>query len=93
MALALGNLLLALSDVMAGAGRILAPRPAYWAIAGVATSLLAAALLIPVLSAMFQMRLPSASLLGASVAVAILAGGWPMVAARLSPPRNGVVHG
>ena len=83
-ALVLGNLALALSDAMSGGGRLFAPyRRVYWLIAGIAVTLLSAAIFIPTAAAMFKVSPPPPKLLALAIGVAILAGGWSVATTRL----------
>ncbi|HET6970145.1 MAG TPA: HAD-IC family P-type ATPase [Phenylobacterium sp.] len=84
-ALVVGNLVLALANAMSGEGRLLAPhRRIYWLIAAAASLLLAIVLLAPAAAAMFEVVRPDARLLAIGVAVAVVAGGWLGIAARLA---------
>jgi P-type Ca2+ transporter type 2C len=83
-ALVVGNLVLALADVMSGEGRLFAPhRRSYALIAGAATLLLAIVMLVPGAETMFQMRLPGAGLMFGALALSIAAAGWWAVVRRL----------
>jgi Ca2+-transporting ATPase len=83
-ALVAGNLTLALADASGGgAGEEGARRGAFWFIAAVTALVLAAALFVPPVAALFKFETPSATWIAAALIGALAAGGWPAVAARL----------
>jgi Ca2+-transporting ATPase len=83
-ALVAGNLTLALADASGGgAGEEGARRGAFWFIAAVTALVLAAALFLPPVAALFKFETPSATWIAAALIGALAAGGWPAVAARL----------
>lgn len=76
LALALGNLVLALTD-SAGSWRLFAPhRRIYWAITAFVLSALCVILLVPQASALFAVELPRPAVLALAVAAAVVGGGW-----------------
>ncbi|MBS0363986.1 MAG: cation-translocating P-type ATPase [Proteobacteria bacterium] len=89
-ALVLGNLVLALSDALSSSGRLFAPhRRPFWLIAGAACGLLAVIFLLPGAARMFELERPTSAILGLAVGVALLAGSWTSIGARLLPrPRS-----
>jgi Ca2+-transporting ATPase len=80
VALVIGNLGLALAD-SAGSGRLFAPyRRAYWLIATAIVAVLVGVFSVPAFAAVFGVARPDATLLGAALATAVIAGGWmPLV--------------
>jgi len=78
VALVIGNLTLAFADA-AGSRGVVRParRTAFWAIAGVTMLVLAAALFLPPVAALFKFASPQPALLAAAIAAALVAGGWP----------------
>jgi Ca2+-transporting ATPase len=84
LALAAGNLVMALGDAMSAEGRLFAPhRRVFWAIAAAVAGALALILTVPALAAVFQVARPPAPLLAAALAVAVVSGGWLGLALRL----------
>jgi Ca2+-transporting ATPase len=80
VALGVGNLVLALANAASSSGRLLgAHRRTFWIIAACVSSVLFLALVIPGLSAMFRVVLPSSELLLAALLLAFAAGGWPIL--------------
>ena len=93
--LALGNLVLALSDAVSSAGRLFAPhRRAYWLIAGVAAGMLAVVLVWPAASRMFELTRPANAVMALVAGVALVGGGWSSAWTRLvgrqGPRRAGL---
>jgi len=83
VALVLANLVLALTDA-ASTGRLFAPhRRAFWTIAIAIAALMTAVLTTPALAAIFRVERPDPLLLGATLATAIVSGGWLSAASRL----------
>jgi len=80
IALVIGNLGLALAD-SAGSGRLFAPyRRSYWLIATAIVAVLVGVFSVPAFAAVFGVARPDATLLGAALATAVIAGGWmPLV--------------
>jgi len=76
IALASGNLVLALADTVSVRGRLLsAHRWAYWAIAAAASSVLAQVLAIPILAKVFSMAPPDGGLLILALLAGLIGGG------------------
>ena len=85
IALILGNLSLAYAESVEIGTAIFDPRHLiFWAVAGVATGLLAVILAVPTLAAIFAIALPEPRLVGLAVAVAVAAGGWFAIARLLA---------
>jgi Ca2+-transporting ATPase len=85
MTLVLANLTLALTDAVGGHGRISDPRRRiYWIITGALLLLLALAVLVPPLAAIFRIAPPSIAHLGIAVATALVCGSWTWVFSRLT---------
>jgi Ca2+-transporting ATPase len=83
--LVLSNLVLALATAISRDGRLFAAhRLIYWSIALAVSVVLVAMLTWPALAAMFKVARPDAALLGVSLAVALLGGGWLGLAQRLA---------
>ena len=81
--LILANLALALAETAGNAGALLdRKRLIYWTILGAALLLLAAALYAPPLASIFRVASPGPATLAGAAALALVAGGWPIVAAR-----------
>ncbi len=77
VALAIGNLALALATGAAsGAGLFSVERRLFWIISAALTAVLAAALYVPGLSDVFRFERPSVPLLALAVAIGVAAGGW-----------------
>ena len=77
VALALANLVLALANSMSAATGLFEPhRRAFWAIGGTAVAVLTLAVFAPVVATLFRFEPPPLNILGVSVLVALLAGGW-----------------
>lgn len=87
IALALGNLALALTDSMSSGRLFAVHRLVYWVIALGVTILLALIMLAPGLAALFDVSAPEAPLLSAALAVAALGGGWSVSLKRWLRPR------
>jgi Ca2+-transporting ATPase len=84
-ALVAGNLTLALADASGGgAGVQGARRTAFWSIAAVTALVLASALFLPPVAALFKFAPPEPALLASALAAALVAGGWPALAGRLA---------
>ena len=83
VALVLANLVLALTDA-ASTGRLLAPhRRTFWIIALAIAALMTAVLTAPALADIFRVERPDPLLLAATLATAIVSGGWLGAASRL----------
>lgn len=77
VALALANLALALVNSMsAGTGLFEPHRRAFWAIGGTAVAVLTLAVFMPVVATLFRFEPAPLRILGVSVLLALLAGGW-----------------
>ena len=84
VALVVGNLSLAMTDSAASGARLFdRRRAAYWVITAAALAVLAAMLLIPDVSRLFQVSRPAPELAVVSVGVGIAAGAWLGVARGL----------
>ena len=84
LALAAGNLAMALGDAMSSEGRLFAPhRRVFWAIAAAVGAALGLVLTFPPAAAVFQVARPPAPLLLTALAVAAVSGGWLGLALRL----------
>jgi Ca2+-transporting ATPase len=88
IALVLSNLALALSDVMSTEGRVLAPRPAYWLIAGSLIALMVVVFAAPYLAGLFAVAPPPVRLLIGAIAVAAASGAWHFVYRALRKPSS-----
>jgi Ca2+-transporting ATPase len=76
LALALGNLVLALSDSAASLNLFGRHRRIYWAIVAFVALALAAVFCIPGPAAMFEVERPAPGLLALALAAALVGGGW-----------------
>ena len=84
LALAVGNLVLALADASSSGGQLFAPhRKIYWIIASAAGGVLALILTVPPLAGLFKVAPPHLPLLMLVLAVASVSGGWFGVAGSL----------
>ncbi len=82
-ALVLANLVLALTDA-ASSGQLFAPhRRTFWLIAAAIGGLMTAVLSVPPLASIFRVARPDTLMLGATLAIAIVSGGWLAFATRL----------
>jgi Ca2+-transporting ATPase len=85
VALVVGNLTLAFADAAAFGGAVQpARRTAFWSIAAVTALVLASALFLPPVAALFKFAPPEPALLASALAAALVAGGWPALAGRLA---------
>jgi Ca2+-transporting ATPase len=83
-ALMLSNLVLAFAiSAEPGTSFFDLRRLVFWVIAGAATLALAAAIYVPPIARVFRLVPPDGTALAASVAVAVVAGGWFGAAKRL----------
>jgi Ca2+-transporting ATPase len=76
IALALSNLVLALSDVMSAELRLFTPRAAYWGIFGLLFGVITMVFAVPYLAEIFAVALPPPRVLGVAVAVGAGNGAW-----------------
>ncbi|WAC59084.1 cation-translocating P-type ATPase [Brevundimonas sp. SL130] len=93
LALALANLMLALTDSASSGVSLFDPhRKVFWLIFTGAIGVLAIALFVPSVASLFRFGAPPTAILGVAVAVALLAGGWAAPARwlwrRLRPSQS-----
>jgi len=85
MVLVIGNLTLALADASGSATRLFDPRHnIFWGVGAMAVVVLVSALTVPLLSEIFHVEAPDGVVIGLSVIVAVIAGGWYGIAQRWS---------
>jgi Ca2+-transporting ATPase len=82
VALALGNLALALSDSIASGGLFAAHRRIYWIIVAAICGALGAVFFVPPLRSMFGVVAPPPFLLGWALALAAVSGAWAFAVKR-----------
>jgi Ca2+-transporting ATPase len=85
VALALADLMLAISlTVVPGTRFFGRPRPALWAIVTATLTIVTVVTAVPTAAAVFEQAMPPALWLGLAVVTALVAGGWPALAAGIA---------